>query len=67
MTGRPFLYDAVATSGNGEASCSSCHIFGDFDALAWNLGDPDIGLGINNQPQPDPWLQLTNPTQPFHR
>jgi DNA-binding beta-propeller fold protein YncE len=66
IDGRPFLYDAVATSGNGETSCSSCHIFGDFDSLAWNLGDPDGGLGINNQPQPNPLLELANPTQPFH-
>lgn len=41
VAGRPMLYDAVATSANGEASCSSCHIFGDNDALAWNLGNPD--------------------------
>ncbi|MGH7790363.1 MAG: hypothetical protein ACRERC_26070 [Candidatus Binatia bacterium] len=41
VEGRPFLYDAVATSSNGEASCSSCHIFGDFDSLAWDLGNPD--------------------------
>jgi hypothetical protein len=60
------LYDAVATSGNGETSCSSCHIFGDFDSLAWNLGDPDGALGTDNQPQPDPILELTNPTGPFH-
>jgi hypothetical protein len=67
IDGRPFLYDAVATSGNGEASCSSCHIFGDFDSLAWNLGDPDVAIpGTNNQPQPDPILQATNPTEPFH-
>ena len=39
--GRPFLYDAVQTSSNGEASCASCHIFGDFDSLAWDLGNPD--------------------------
>ena len=39
--GRPFLYDAQATSGNGEASCSSCHIFGDLDHLGWDLGNPD--------------------------
>jgi len=38
--GRPMLYDAT-TSGNGEASCSSCHIFGDMDDLAWDLGNPD--------------------------
>ena len=50
IAGRPFLYDALNTSGNGEASCSSCHIFGDFDSLAWNLGDPDATTSINNQP-----------------
>jgi DNA-binding beta-propeller fold protein YncE len=41
VAGRPFLYDARLTSSNGEASCSSCHAFGTFDALAWDLGDPD--------------------------
>jgi YVTN family beta-propeller protein len=39
--GRRFLYDSPATSSNGEASCASCHIFGDFDSLAWDLGNPD--------------------------
>ncbi len=41
VEGRPFLYDAVLTSSNGEASCSSCHIFGDMDDLGWDLGNPD--------------------------
>ncbi len=41
VVGRRFLYDAFFTSSNGEASCSSCHIFGDFDSLAWDLGNPD--------------------------
>ncbi|NNF16466.1 MAG: hypothetical protein HKN70_06940 [Gammaproteobacteria bacterium] len=41
IDGRPFLYDANLTSSNGEASCSSCHIFGDMDGLAWDLGNPD--------------------------
>jgi len=50
IEGRPFLYDAFSTSGNGEASCSSCHIFGDMDHLAWNLGNPDDTVSINNQP-----------------
>jgi DNA-binding beta-propeller fold protein YncE len=54
--GRKFLYSALDTSGNGEASCSSCHIFGDMDSLAWNLGDPDETTSTNNQPQPDPLL-----------
>ncbi|MCG8590296.1 MAG: hypothetical protein MJE66_13475 [Proteobacteria bacterium] len=48
--GRPFLYDAVATSSNGEASCSSCHVFGDFDSLAWDLGDPDGNVTQNTMP-----------------
>lgn len=39
--GRPFLYDAQYTSSNGTVSCGSCHVFGDLDALAWDLGDPD--------------------------
>ncbi len=39
--GRRMLYDATQFSGNGEASCASCHIFGDMDDLAWDLGNPD--------------------------
>jgi YVTN family beta-propeller protein len=66
VIGRPVLYDAVATSGNGETSCASCHIFGDFDSLAWNLGDPDGELSPNHQPQPDPLLNFAEPPQPFH-
>ena len=50
VEGRPILYDAVNTSGNGEASCASCHIFGDFDSLVWNLGDPDADTATNPQP-----------------
>lgn len=50
VDGRQFLYDAFATSGNGEASCSSCHIFGDMDQLAWNLGNPDDHVTTNTQP-----------------
>lgn len=38
--GRRFLDDASYTSGNGESACGSCHVFGDFDSLAWNLGNP---------------------------
>jgi len=39
-TGRKFLYDAVLSSGHGDAACSSCHISGDKDGLSWDLGDP---------------------------
>ena len=49
-TGRPVLYDAQATSSNGEASCASCHIFGDFDSLGWDLGNPDDT--VLNNPNP---------------
>lgn len=41
IEGRPMLYDATRFSGNGEAACASCHIFGDMDDLAWDLGNPD--------------------------
>lgn len=45
--GRPLLYDARKTSAHGDSACASCHIFGDNDALAWDLGDPD-GTVLNN-------------------
>lgn len=38
--GRPFFYDAAATSRYGDLSCATCHVFGDTDGLAWDLGDP---------------------------
>ncbi len=41
VKGRPFLYDARNTSSHGDTACASCHIFGDFDSLAWDLGAPD--------------------------
>ncbi len=50
VEGRPFLYDALATSSNGEASCSSCHVFGDLDSLAWDLGNPDDEVLTNANP-----------------
>ena len=50
VDGRPFLYDAQLTSSNGEASCASCHIFGDTDSLAWDLGNPDGAVKQNPIP-----------------
>jgi DNA-binding beta-propeller fold protein YncE len=50
VQGRPMLYDATHFSGNGEASCSSCHIFGDNDDLAWDLGNPDNPVTKNPIP-----------------
>src|SRR2546422_11235472 len=51
VSGRPFLYDAYNTSSNGEASCAACHIFGDFDSLAWDLGDPSGTNATDNNPR----------------
>lgn len=64
INGRPFLYDANLTSSNGEASCSSCHIFADFDSLAWDLGDPegDIKTNLNN---PGPFGGTSQPYHPM--
>lgn len=42
--GRRFLYDAIDGSAHGDAACSSCHISGDLDGLAWELGDPTARL-----------------------
>jgi hypothetical protein len=39
--GRRFLYDADLSSATGTTSCGGCHIFGNLDALAWDLGNPD--------------------------
>jgi DNA-binding beta-propeller fold protein YncE len=47
VAGRPFLYDAITTSSNGEASCAACHVFGDLDSLGWDLGNPD-DVTLNN-------------------
>jgi len=52
IAGRSMLYDATRSSSNGEASCASCHIFGDTDHLSWNLGNPDAANGLNPQPFP---------------
>ena len=41
VAGRPFLYDTSFSSSHGDSSCASCHVFGDFDSLAWDLGNPD--------------------------
>jgi hypothetical protein len=41
VAGRRFLYDASVSSSHGDSSCATCHVFGDFDSLAWDLGNPD--------------------------
>ena len=52
--GRPLLYDARRTSSNGESACGSCHVFGDLDSLAWDLGNPDGEVIANPGPMTDP-------------
>jgi hypothetical protein len=79
VAGRSMLYDATRFSGNGESSCASCHIFGDMDDLAWDLGNPDevvtknpipinfgdlIKLGV--QPGLDTPLNGTGMVDDFH-
>ncbi len=76
--GRGFLYDAKL-SGNGTASCASCHVDGDMDGLAWDLGDPGgniikvqppIGPSIEMHPMKGPMVTQTLKGmlggQPFH-
>jgi DNA-binding beta-propeller fold protein YncE len=51
VQGRPFFYDASHVSSHGDSACASCHVFGDFDGLAWDLGNPDGAT----QPNPGPF------------
>ena len=60
VNGRKFFYGGF-TSAHGEQSCGSCHLFGDFDNLAWDLGDPS---GPFHPPPPDmddPYLTGVDP------
>ena len=67
VAGRPFLYDATLTSSRGDSSCSSCHIFGDMDHLAWDLGDPDGSVEPNPREFVEPTLLTTvGATRQFH-
>jgi len=50
VNGRKFLYDATYSSSRGDSSCAGCHIFGDMDHLAWDLGNPDGNSAKNNNP-----------------
>lgn len=48
--GRHLLYNARLTSSHGDSSCASCHVFGDLDALAWDLGNPEAATIHNPGP-----------------
>ncbi|MCA8977227.1 MAG: hypothetical protein KDC98_21070 [Planctomycetes bacterium] len=43
--GRGFLHSAWL-SGTGLAACTSCHLDGDWDGLAWDLGDPGGAMAV---------------------
>ncbi len=56
--GRRFLYDAAFSSSHGDSSCATCHVFGDFDSLAWDLGNPDAARSDNPGPFASALLNL---------
>ncbi|KYF92058.1 hypothetical protein BE20_12970 [Sorangium cellulosum] len=56
--GRRSLYDARSSSAHGDSSCASCHIYGDFDSLGWDLGNPDAAVTANPGPFVGPLLNL---------
>jgi cytochrome c peroxidase len=56
--GRRFLYDAQFSSSHGDSACASCHVFGDFDSLAWDLGNPDAATLANPGPFASALLNL---------
>ena len=64
VEGRKFLYDA-RLSGNGTMSCASCHIDGDTDGLAWNLGDPGGAMVATPTNQPFPFNQNISDLHPM--
>lgn len=50
VEGRRFHYDARNTSSHGDSACASCHVFGDFDAISWDLSNPDGDVVANANP-----------------
>jgi YVTN family beta-propeller protein len=47
--GRRFLYDTTL-SAHGDVSCASCHPGGHRDGLVWDLGNPQGGVDVVNNP-----------------
>ncbi len=58
VAGRRFLYDARFSSSHGDSSCATCHVFGDSDSLAWDLGNPDEQVVVNRGPFSSALLDL---------
>jgi YVTN family beta-propeller protein len=60
VNGRKFFYGGF-TSGHGDQACASCHVFGDFDAIAWDLGNPQGTYLPAPSGQLDPLLEGFHP------
>ncbi len=60
VNGRKFFYGGF-TSGHGDQSCASCHLFGDMDNLVWDLGEPQGSMAPAPPNQADPLLQGFHP------
>jgi YVTN family beta-propeller protein len=60
VNGRKFFYGGF-TSGHGDQACASCHLFGDMDNLAWELGNPLGTMAPAPPNQTDPLLQGYHP------
>ena len=61
IEGRRFLYDARTTSSHGDTACASCHVFGDFDGLSWDLGAPNESTALNTGPFMEKLETLADP------
>ena len=60
MNGRKFFYGGF-TSGHGDQACASCHLFGDTDQFAWELGNPQGSMAPAPPGMTDPLLQGYHP------
>ena len=60
VNGRKFFYGGF-TSGHGEQACASCHLFGDFDNFAWELGNPQGAMAPPPPGMLDPNLSGFHP------
>jgi YVTN family beta-propeller protein len=65
VAGRRYLYDARFDSSRGDNACGSCHLFGDTDGLAWNLGNPDDSWKPNPRGY-SPGISQAQATRAYH-